>query len=139
MNRVLVDTGPIVALLNSRDLHHDWATKALDSIEPPLLTCEAVISEACFLVRRLPAGPATVLALLERGVIEVPFHLGAELAAVKKLMARYESVPMSLADACLVRMAELDPRALVATCDHDFTIYRRRGRQPIQLVAPFVS
>jgi predicted nucleic acid-binding protein len=131
MNAVIVDTGPIVALLSSKDAHHAWTTELLRTIAPPLLTCEAVISEACFLVRRLDGGQDAVLALIDRGVLKLDFSLNAELAAVRKLMDKYSSVPMALADACLVRMSELNPKAKVLTLDSDFKIYRRNRRQQI--------
>src|SRR5947207_2920 len=104
---VLLDTGPLVAYLWARDRYHAWAVNALDQIEPPLITCEPVLTEACFLsVRnRLPA--AGVLQPVERGRIQVGFDLGVEVSSVRALMERYADVPMSLADACLVRMAEI--------------------------------
>ena len=136
MSRTIVDTGPLVALLNLRDAYHVWARDLLDTVEPPLWTCEAVISEACHLVRRIQGGPDAVLGLLDRGVVAARFRLDAELPAVRKLMARYASVPMALADACLVRMTELDPRSVVLTLDPDFRIYRRYGRQIVPTITP---
>lgn len=129
-----MDTGPLVAFLNARDAHHDWARKVLDGVEPPLRTCEAVISEACFLVRRLKGGPDAVLELVARGIVQIGFRLDAELGPVRRLMTRYASTPMSLADACLVRMTELDGRATVLTLDKDFRVYRRNGRQIIPVI-----
>lgn len=136
MKRVAVDTGPLVALLNARDAHHRWARDILDDIEPPLLTCEAVVSEACFLVRHLPGGPDAVLDLVGRGIVKPAFHLDTEIDAVRKLISRFASVPMSVADACLVRMAELDPQLTVLTLDGDFRIYRKNGRQLVPVLAP---
>jgi predicted nucleic acid-binding protein len=137
MSRVVVDTGPLVALLNARDEHHAWARATLDALAPPLVTCEAVLSEACFLVRRLPGGPEAVLALVARGVVQIDFRLQDELAAVARLMKRYANVPMSLADACLVRRVERERGARVLTCDSDFTIYRAHERKPLSLITPF--
>jgi predicted nucleic acid-binding protein len=136
MKRVALDTGPLVALLNARDAYHEWARDTLDRIEPPLVTCEAVVSEACFLVRRLRGGSEAVLELIARRVLETPFRLEPEIKAIAKLMARYGSVPMSLADACLVRMTELDSRLAVLTLDADFKIYRRNVRQVVPIIAP---
>ena len=136
MKNALVDTGPLVAFLNAKDRYHRWARDVLERIEPPLRTCEAVISEACFLVRAIRGGPDAVLALVTRGIVEVPFRLDAELAPVRKLMARYADVPMSLADGCLVRMSEMAPRATVLTLASDFRVYRRHGRQVISVLAP---
>ncbi|MEW6366458.1 MAG: PIN domain-containing protein [Acidobacteriota bacterium] len=133
---VLFDTGPLVAFINARDKYHEWAKAQLAEIRPPLWTCEAVLSEACFLLRETPRGPAAVLELLERGLVEVPFHIGMDPRAVRNLLARYASVPMSLADACLVRMSEAHTGSTVFTLDGDFRIYRRSGRQVIPLRIP---
>lgn len=136
MRRVIVDTGPLVALLNAADKHHKWTRTVLDSVEAPMATCEAVISEACFLLHRIHGGQDAVLELVSRGIVTVTFTLEAELPAVRKLMDRYSSVPMSLADACLVRMSELDPRATLISVDSDFKIYRRNRRQVIPYLLP---
>lgn len=136
MSGTIVDSGPIVALLNSSDAHHAWTRDLLATIEPPLVTCEAVVSEACFLLRRIRRGPDAVLELLERDVIAVDFSLRAELPAIRKLMDKYSSVPMSLADACLVRMSELRSKSKVLTLDSDFKIYRRNKRQQIPCLSP---
>ena len=134
MKRIIVDTGPLVALLNSRDTHHAWARATFEDIEPPLWTCEAVISETCFLVRQLKGGADAVLSLVARGVVKVDFDLSADIEPVRKLMTRYASVPMSLADACLVRMTELHPRTIVLTLDQDFGVYRRNGRHVVPVL-----
>lgn len=136
MNRAIVDTGPLVALLNAADKHHAWTRTVLDDVEPPMTTCEAVLAEACFLLHRIKGGQDAVLELVARGVITVGFSLEAELPAVRKLMQRYASVPMSLADACLVRMSELEPRATLITLDGDFKSYRRNRRQAIPALLP---
>ncbi len=136
MKRVLIDTGPLVALLNARDAYHAWTRETLDSIVPPLSTCEAVISEVCFLVRHLKGGPDAALTLLSRGIVTLDFRLTSELEPVRKLMAKYATVPMSLADACLVRMTELDAQSVVVTLDEDFQVYRRGGRQVVPTISP---
>ena len=110
---VLLDTGPLVAFLNRRDQHHEWALAQWACAKPPFLTCEAVLAEACFLLRRSSGGSQALMQLLVRGVVSTPFRLEEELPAVSKLLFRYASVPMSLADACIVRMAE---RSFSASC-----------------------
>ena len=132
---VIVDTGPQVALLVVRDRHDRWARRVLDEIEPPLLTCEAVLSEICFLVHKLESGLDTVLNLLARGVLDFTFQLQPEAERIRKLMSRYASVPMSLADACLVRMAELHGDSPILTLDGDYRIYRKNGRQALALIS----
>lgn len=74
--------------------------------------------------------------LLARGIVAVPFRLEDEMPAVAKLLFRYASVPMSLADACLVRMTEQYPSGVVLTLDRDFRIYRKHGRQSIPTRMP---
>ena len=133
---LLLDTGPLVALLNRRDRHHEWAKQIADELRPPFFTCEAVLSEACFLLRGFPPGVDGVMGLVERGLVEVPFRLGEEAPLVRRLMARYANVPMSLADGCLVRMAELFPDSPVATIDADFRVYRKSGRRVIGTLMP---
>lgn len=136
MNTVAIDTGPIVALLNARDRHHVWAKATFARLTPPLLTCESVLTEACHLVRSARGGSSAVLALVTSGMLEVHFDLASEVRSVTKLLDRYASVPMSLADASLVRMAELDARLQIVTLDSDFHVYRRNGRQALKLLTP---
>jgi predicted nucleic acid-binding protein len=133
---VILDTGPIVAFLNRRDKYHQWALAQWDQIAPPMLTCEAVISEACFLLGFTTTGTESVLQLLERNIISISFCLSDNLQPVKKLLAKYRSVPMSLADACLVRMSELNPKIQVFTLDSDFNLYRKNVRRVIPLIMP---
>jgi predicted nucleic acid-binding protein len=133
---VLLDTGPLVALLDRRDRYHDWAKARFGEIQAPQWTCEAVLTEASHLLRRQPDGGLAVLDLLPRGVIAVAFHLDEEVPAIRALMGRYANVPMSLADACLVRMAECIDRGQVLTLDSDFRIYRKHGQEPIAAILP---
>lgn len=136
MRTVLVDTGLIVALLNRRDSHHERSRRLFAGLQPPLHTCEPVLAEACHLLRRLPGGASAALRLVEKGVLQVGFRLESEAGHLRTLMQRYASVPMSLADAALVRMSELDSRSEIATFDTDFHIYRRNGRQALRLLVP---
>jgi uncharacterized protein len=133
---ILVDTGPLVAFLHRRDRYHRWAVEQLNRLEPPLLTCESVLAEACFLLQNLHGGGAAVLDLARTELIRVPLRLEDEMKAVRDLMTRYIQIPMSLADACLVRMSEQHPNSVVMTLDRHFRIYRRHGRQAIPLIKP---
>lgn len=133
---VLVDTGPLVAFLNRRDRYHTWILQKLAEIEPPLHTCEAVISETCFLLRGQSAGGRAVLELLEQGLLEAAFDLGQEVSRVRVIIERYANVPAALADACLVRMAELRAGSRLLTLDSDFRIYRMHDRKVIPLIMP---
>ena len=131
----IVDTGPLVALLNKRESHHEWVKARLRDTAAPLLTCEAVIAEAAFLLRRIDGGPA-LMALLSRRAVRIAFRLEDEHEQVARLMAKYDDLPMSLADACLVRMAEAHPRARVLTFDDDFRVYRKASRQVVPVTMP---
>lgn len=136
LQQVIVDTGVLVALIDRRDRYHAWVTEQLTQIAPPLLTCEAVISETWFLLQRVKNGREILLQLLNHRQIEVQFDLDAELATVVALLTRYQSVPVSLADAELVRMAELFANSSVFTLDSDFQIYRKNRDHLIPLISP---
>ena len=134
--KTILDTGPLVSLLNKKDAHHEWARTQWSILEPPLITCEAVIAEACFLVGKRTSAQNTVTQLLIRGTVEVAFELAANIDSVSRLLTKYRDAPMSLADACLVRMSELYPTRPVFTLDSDFKLYRRNGRQVIPTLSP---
>ena len=133
---VLLDTGPWVALLSRNDSHHRWAVEQFRQLKPPLLSCEAVVAETCFLLSRSSFDPALALQFVERGVVQLPFVLQDQIQAVHNLFKRYEKVPASLADAALVRLAEISDAPTLLTTDSDFHIYRRHGRQSIPLITP---
>lgn len=136
MTRFILDTGPLVALIDNKEPTHHWVVSEFARITSPLLTCEPVLTEACHLLARIKGGRAAVLEFVRRGVLTVPLRLADEVLAVSKLMARYADQPMSLADACLVRLSERHPSAIVLTLDSDFRHYRRNGRQVIPLRMP---
>ncbi len=133
---LILDTGPWVALLCRDDAHHAWVKTQLALQSGPLLTCEAVVAETCFLLARSGFDPSRALALIERGVVRVAMTLPEQVSAVRALFERYDNVPASLADACLVRMTELFEPCRVLTFDTDFLIYRRHGRKVIPVLMP---
>lgn len=108
----------------------------LNKVNVPFLTCEAVITESCFLLQNLHAGQDAIFGLLRDRLLAISFNLEFETTAINELMNRYRSVPMSFADACLVRMSELYPNSLLLTLDSDFTIYRKNRNQLISLIIP---
>jgi predicted nucleic acid-binding protein len=136
MNEILVDTGPLVAYLDRSDQDHVWAKDHFMRIKRPLLTCEAVLAESLFLLRRGGIDPDGLLNLISRGLVVPKFSLAAEIQAIHQLMRSYRNIPMSLADACLVRMAEIHERSMVLTLDSDFVIYRKSHRKVIPLLRP---
>ena len=133
---VIVDTGPLTAFLDRSEAHHQWAVKQFKRIMGPLLTSEPVITEVLFLLRRHVAAQQEVLNLIARGALRIGFDLEEEIEAVRDLRGKYASVPMSLADASLVRMAEVHEGYHVCTLDSDFAIYRKHGRGEIPLITP---
>jgi len=135
-NQVIVDTGVLIALIDRLDHYHNWVTEQLKQITPPLVTCEAVISESWFLLKRVKNGRETLIKLLTQRHVVVQFDLDAELEMVLALLSRYQSVPASLADAELVRMSELYPHSLIFTLDSDFQIYRKNCDRLIPLLMP---
>jgi predicted nucleic acid-binding protein len=133
-SNVLVDTGPPVALLNAGDRRHASVARQLALLQPPFITCEAVLAEATHLVRNLPGGRAALLEMVDEGFLSVGLQISAQSAELLTLVKRYASVPISLADACMVRLAELNPRSPVWTFDSDFMVYRKNGRHVIALI-----
>lgn len=130
----LVDAGFLVALLSRRDSHHQWAVTQVPGHAPPWRTCDAVLSEAFHLLgaAALPA----LGALLRRRALIAAFDLNADVEPVLKLLQKYADVPMSLADACLVRMTETLSDPMILTTDADFHIYRRHSRQVVPCATP---
>lgn len=129
----IADTGFLVAFANRSDRYHDWAVGVAEQITEPLLTCEAVLAETAFHLESVP----TVLAMLRDGLIEVNFDCRDHLPQLAALAQRYASRRPDLADLCLVRMSELNPRHSVITVDReDFRVYRRNKREIIPLVCP---
>ena len=132
----ILDAGPFVAFLDKNDAQHAWAVQQSARMKPPFLTCEAVLSETCFLMRGLVSGPAAAVEAIRRGTVVIPFRLADHAARVRQLMAKYSQLPMSLADACLVCMAETLPESTVFTTDRHFRIYRKHGRTVIPVLMP---
>ncbi|MBH8574046.1 PIN domain-containing protein [Nostocaceae cyanobacterium CENA369] len=132
--KVLLDTGPLVAFINNRENLHDWTVNEWKKIEPLLLSCEAVITEACSLLRDLYGGEDAIMSLLNTGIIQISFYLSDEIGTVRELLKQYQNVPMSLADACLVRMSELINGSSVLTLDSDFWVYRKNKNEMMDLI-----
>ena len=130
----LVGAGFIVALLSRRDGNHRWAAAQAPRLPPPWMTCEAVLSEASHLLGGY--GTRSLASLLRRGALVCGYRFADDMDAVFKLLEKYADVPMSFADACLVRMTETLNDPVLLTTDADFRIFRRHGRQIIPCVLP---
>jgi predicted nucleic acid-binding protein len=136
VKKIIADAATIVALIDKRDKFHQWAASQAENLPIPFLTCEAVISESCYLLHNILNGEKTVLTYLKKGILQIDFSLSNEVEAIENSMQKYSDVPMSLADACLVRMSELIDNSVVFTLDSDFYIYRKNGKRKIDLVVP---
>ncbi len=134
--RIILDTSVLVAYFRKSDRFHQWAAQQWGQADLPVFTCDAVISEACFLFRDLPHIQRAIVELIEGNVIKIAFDLQEEASNVRVLMNRYESVPMAFADACLVRMSEQIANSAVMTLDSDFRIYRRHRYEEIPVIQP---
>jgi predicted nucleic acid-binding protein len=122
---VLLDTGPLVALLSKNDANHERARRVFAECLPPFRCCEAVVAEACFLMRKVhPSGPAAVVALGARGVFGIAISAEEHWTDIEALLKKYSDRPISLADACLIRCAEMYQEARILTFDNDFSVYK---------------
>ncbi|MPY87822.1 MAG: PIN domain-containing protein [Luteitalea sp.] len=122
---ILLDTGPLVALLSADDAAHARAQHLFSECVPPFRCCEAVVAESCFLMRKVHgAGPAEVLALARKGVYEISLSLDEHWATIEALLRKYADQPISVADACLIRAAEIYQEPRILTFDDDFNVYR---------------
>jgi predicted nucleic acid-binding protein len=129
----IADTGFLVAFANRDDRHHEWAIRLAERVTNPLLTCEAVLAEAAFHLKNV----ALVLELLREGLVVLAFDCREHLQQLETLAQRYRDRNPDLADLCLIRMSELNPRHSVITVDReDFRLYRRNKRESIPLICP---
>lgn len=136
MNKgVILDTGPIVAFMDKGEKHHAWACAQFKTFQPPVLTCEPVLTECLFLLKRLPAAQEKLLELVGRKALLIDFRLKDEISGILTMYSKYRNIPMSLADSCLVRMAETTGRP-ICTLDSDFVIYRKKDGHSINLITP---
>lgn len=136
MALAIVDTGPLVALLDRAERHHRWVAERFNELDAPLLICEPVLAEAMYLLARYPKAQDAVLELIRNGALSVAFRIDEHVDTLRKLLQKYRDTPMSLADACIVRMSEIHDRHAVLTLDSDFLVYRKHGRALLPLIHP---
>src|SRR5262245_44931174 len=134
--RAIVDTGPLVAFFDRSEKHHTWVADRIEELEAPLLVCEAVLTEAAYLLGAHPKAQDTLLDFVQTGALSLSFRVDEHTTEIRKLLNKYRDTPMSLADACVVRMAELHETHSVFTLDSDFATYRKHGRTPLSLIHP---
>jgi uncharacterized protein len=131
---VLLDTGVIVALLDRSERNHEVCAETVQGTAGPLVTCEAVIAESCYLLRGIPGAPEAVIENVSVGIFQIPFQLSRESAGVKGLLRKYRDRKIDLADACLIRLAEISGSADILTLDRDFAVYRWGKNKPFHIL-----
>jgi len=131
---VLLDTGVIVALLDRSEKFHQVCAEVVGELEAPLITCEAVIAESCYLLRNLAGAPEAVVENVAAGVFQVPFQLSREAVGLKQVLRKYRDRKIDLADACLIRLAEEFETADILTLDRDFAVYRWSRNKPFRIL-----
>ncbi len=136
MKMAILDAGPIISFLCPKDKHHAWSRRAFTEVSPGSLVCEAVLTEVCHLVAKEGVGPAKVIEFVKQVRLK-PVSLANELDALGILLNRYADAPMDFADACVVRLAELNGTLPVCTVDSQFQFFRKNARDVIPLIAPF--
>jgi predicted nucleic acid-binding protein len=136
VKRAPLDTGVIVALLDRSERYHARCVQALENLEQPLATCEAVIAESCYLLRIIPGAAETVLANVEQGIFQIPMQLNQAAAPIRAILRKYRDVPADLADACLIHLADELDTGEILTLDSDFARYRWRRNRAFQLLIP---
>lgn len=129
--------GPLVAYFDRDSEFHSWTCDRFRELSDPLFSCQTVLTETLFRLKRGGLDPDLVLALVERGELICDFDVHAETASIRRLLRKYRDLPATLADICLVRMSEFQKDCTVFTLDHDFLVYRSNGRQVIPLISPF--
>jgi uncharacterized protein len=131
---ILLDTGVIVALLDRSEAFHKRCGDAIHKLDGPLLTCEAVIAESCYLLRNLTGATEAVIANVEAGIFQLAFQLSRESSAVRQILRKYQDRRIDLADACLIRLADEFGTGDILTLDGDFAVYRWGRNKPFRML-----
>jgi len=136
MKPVLLDTGVIVALLDRSEQYHAACVEAVADNGAPLVTCEAVIAEACYLLRHMKGANEAVLEKMASGVFQIGFRLSEEPSSLKPILAKYSDREIGLADACLIQMADEFETGAILTLDKEFRVYRWGRNKSFELRVP---
>jgi predicted nucleic acid-binding protein len=133
--RVLIDTGPIAALVSEADGHHARCIDTLKSLRPPLFTCWPVVTEAAWLLRTRPRSLYQLFDGLNNGLFSLLPLDADELPAIAAIMRRYEDAGLQFADAALAHLAERENIRTIFTTDRrDFSIVRLKRNRALRLV-----
>jgi uncharacterized protein len=133
--RILIDTGPMVALFSEQDAHHQRCSDALAALTPPLFTCWPVVTEAAYLLRKRPDAFYKLLASFDGGLFALLTLDADDLPATAALMKRYESSGLQFADAALAHLAERENIRTVFTTDRrDFSLIRLKRNRALAII-----
>jgi uncharacterized protein len=133
--RAVADTGPLVAIVRTREKAHKKCTAALKTLRAPLLTCWPVLTEAAWLLRKEPGGVKALGGMIESGLIKLVELDETALAWIIAFMDRYASADADMADAALMYLAEREGIDTVYTLDRrDFSIYRMTDGSAVTIV-----
>ena len=133
--RVLLDTGPLVALLAETDDHHQRCVDTFATLVPPLLTCWPVLTEAAWILRKQPRPLEHIAAAYATGMFEILPLEGNALTEIASIMRRYEDAGLQLADAALAHLAERENIRTVFTLDRrDYSIIRLKRNRALRLI-----
>jgi uncharacterized protein len=131
---LLLDTGVIVALLDRSERAHELCAETVRRTTVPLVTCEAVIAESCYLLRSISGAPEAVVENVTAGIFQIPFQLSRESQGVRSILRKYRDRKIDFADACLIRLAEMSGSGDILTLDRDFAVYRWRRNKPFHVL-----
>lgn len=138
MNRILVDTGPLVAISLADDEYHELCVATLKELPVPLLTCWPVITEATWLLRNHAQSVNRLLAGIANGFLEILPLSGSEAEPISRLMDRYASLRPQFADVVLVHLGHRENIDTIFTLDRrDFSVYRTARKRPFRLLPHF--
>jgi predicted nucleic acid-binding protein len=136
MEPVLLDTGVIYALLNKRESRHEECLQVFRDLYRPIVTCEAVIVESCFLLSKYSEGIEVLLTNVKSGLFGIPFRIAESALEVLEILGKYRDTPADFADACLIAMANQLGTGDILTLDGDFKHYRWRRNRAFNLLIP---
>jgi len=133
---VLLDTGAIVALLDATDSFHQRCADALAELRAPLITCEPVIAESCYLLRNLEGAAEAILESIASREFLIPIALADMASPVRRIFRKYRDRRIDLADAVLIHLANEFQTGDILTVDNDFHVYRWGRSNAFRLLIP---
>ncbi len=137
-SQILIDSGPLVALLSSIEKYHRWVLEQLSDMSGELVTTEAVLSEVVFLLRHHPTALNAISSLVKQGILHIDRAFSESPTECLELVLKYADLPSSVADVSLVYLHSKLKNSVIFTLDSDFLVYKDKSTKPLRLVAPFV-